>query len=91
MGFQSVLAGSKDVDIVYGPSDAPELLVLNIGSERTVDVIVEIINEEGELMDKRIYQNVALPSGRTSTVLGKLELPKLSDGYYFFGYQIMQK
>jgi len=89
MGFQQVLAGSKDVDMVYGPNDKPTLTVLNLGDEQRVNVIVIIRNVKGKQVCKQKFPNVTLASGRTVTDLGQLMLPKgLPEGYYFFEYQV---
>lgn len=87
MGFQQLLAGSKDVDIVYGPEDKPHIVVMNIGEACTVDVTVTVKNENGKQVYKKTIRARSLPEGRTATDIGTLELPLLPDGYYFFEYQ----
>lgn len=89
MGFQQVLAGSKDVDMVYGPNDKPTLTVLNLGDEQHTNVIVTIRNVKGKQVYKQKFQNVTLAPGRTVTDIGQLMLPNgLLEGYYFFEYQV---
>ncbi len=87
MGFQQVLAGSKDVDMVYGPADKPALTVLNLGEEQKADVVVTVRNVKGKKVYSQKFTGVTLPQGRTTTDLGTLKLPKMADGYYFFEYQ----
>ena len=91
MGFQQVLAGSKDVDMVYGPDDKPQLVVMNLGDEQRVDVIVTVKNDKGKQVYRQKFANVVLPPGRTATDTGRLLLPTLPDGYYFFDYQVVSK
>lgn len=38
MLYQRVLAGSKNVDIVYGPEDEVPVIVVNLDESKTVDV-----------------------------------------------------
>ena len=91
MGFQQQLAGSKDVDIVYGPDDKPQVVALNLGDEVMVDVIVTVKNIRGKQVYSQKFSNITLSAGRTSTEIGKLKFPNLSDGYYFFEYKMIKK
>lgn len=88
MGFQQVLAGSKDVDIVYGPDDHPLLTVMNLGDTQTVDVVVSVYNVKGKRVHRQQFDGVVLGGGRTVTDLDRLTLPHLTDGFYFFEYQV---
>ena len=89
MGFQQVLAGSKDVDMVYGPADKPQLTVLNLGNSQRVDLFVTVRNVKGKLVYKRKFSGITLPQGRTATDLDNLQLPTLPDGFYFFEYRLL--
>ena len=91
MGFQQVLAGSKDVDMVYGPDDKPQLVVMNLGDEQQTDVVVTVCNLKGKTVYTQKFKNVTLAKGRTATDLGHLALPKLADGFYFFEYQVVNR
>lgn len=89
MGFQQVLAGSKNVDMVYGPDDKPTLMVLNLGDDQRVDVTVTVRDTKGRRVYRRVFGNVTLGAGRTATDVGRLDLPSnIADGYYFFEYQV---
>ena len=89
MGFQQVLAGSKNVDMVYGPDDKPTLMVLNLGDDQRVDVTVTVRDTKGRRVYRRVFGNVTLGAGRTATDVGRLDLPcNIADGYYFFEYQV---
>ncbi len=89
MVFQPVLAGSKNVDIAYGPNDEIPVMVMNLGEARTVDVIVQAKNMDGEIMDEITYESVDLPDGKGLINLGiwKPDLPV--KGYYGFEYQVL--
>ena len=69
MAFQPILAGSKNVDVVYGPHDKVVPLVLNLGPERTVDVTVLLRDLAGNQLQKQSYPGVRLAGGRTVTDL----------------------
>lgn len=88
MGFQQILAGSKDVDMVYGTNDRPTLTVLNLGKEQKVVVTVTIKDVNGKKKHSRKFTNVTLNQGRTVTDIGQLSMPKLPDGFYFFEYKV---
>ncbi len=91
MGFQQQLAGSKDVDMVYGPDDRPVVVALNLGAEQQADVAVTVKNVKGKKVHSQIFKGVTLGQGRTATDIGKLSLPKLPDGFYFFEYEILKR
>ena len=91
MGFQQVLAGSKDVDMVYGPADKPQLVVMNLGDEQQADITVTVKNTNGKKVYTQRFKSINLPKGRTATDLGQLQLPQLPDGYYFFEYEVTRK
>ncbi len=75
MAFQRVLAGSDDVDIVYGPDDWIHPVVQNLGTERIVDVEVRVQTLDGEEVARREYERVKLPAGRSNTTLPAFRPP----------------
>lgn len=90
MVFQPVLAGSKNVDIVYGPGDKIPVMVMNKGETRTVDVKVLVKTMNGNIVAETIYSGVKLPDGREVVDLG-LWMPELEPGnYYAFEYIVME-
>ena len=40
---------------------------------------------------KQEFKKIPLPAGRTATDAGRLQLPPLPDGYYFFDYQVKKR
>lgn len=88
MGFQQILAGSRDVDMVYGTADKPTITVLNLGEEQRVTVNVSVKNLQGKRVHRQTFKGVILPAGRTATDVGTLQLPTLPNGYYFIEYEV---
>jgi len=86
MVFQRILAGSGDVDVVYGPGDTIKPIVMNLGDGRTVDLTLEIRSLDGSRVDSKLYQGVVLPAGRTVTELSPFKPTFPSDGYYAVEY-----
>ena len=87
MGFQRVLAGSANVDVVYGPHDAISPVVLNLGEARTVSLTVEARNMKGKVVFTKRYENVRLSEGRTATSLAPFTPKGLKPGYYAVEYR----
>ena len=86
MVYQPVLAGSKNVDLVYGPDDSVPITVMNKGKPRTVDVQVVVKTMNGKPVDRKIFPGVKLERGRTVTNVGDWK-PELEPGnYYVFEY-----
>lgn len=92
MGFQTLLAGSHDVDMTYGPADEPEIIVENLGPEKHVNVLVIIQNDKRKIVYQKKYRNISLKAGRTNNFVTKLSIRSLHlpDGFYFFNYQILK-
>lgn len=89
MAFQPILAGSKNVDMVYGKNDEIPLLVMNMGSEKEVDVIVNVKTPEGELVEQKIHRNFKLKEGRTFNDLPNWKPTFTKNGFYFFEYNVV--
>lgn len=90
MAFQPVLACSKNVDVMYGPDDKIPVVVMNLGVEKTVDVVVTCKNLSGEKVFEKKYNKVSLKEGRTFTNLEDIELLLKEEGYYVFEYKVME-
>ena len=60
--FQPVLAGSNNVDVVYGPDDTITPMVLNLGIQRIVSLqlLSEINSMAGRLIGKSIKMCIYL-------------------------------
>jgi len=91
MAFQRVLAGSGDVDTVYGPGDRIAPVILNLDGEKLVDLVVDIRNDGGETVDSRTFTGIRLPAGRTVTALDPFRPSFPSPGYYAIEYRVLRK
>jgi hypothetical protein len=90
MVYQPVLAGSRNVDLVYGPDDTVPITVMNKGKPLTVDVRVVAKTPNGKPVDRKIFPGVKLKAGRTVTPVGDWK-PELEAGkYYGFEYTIKE-
>jgi hypothetical protein len=87
--FQPVLAGSANVDVVYGPEDEVPVVVMNLGPKRCVDVVVTINNDKGEPINQHRYESVVLPGGRSQTFLKPFTPPRGQDGMISVTYEVM--
>lgn len=76
-----VLAGSDNVDTVYGPGDTITPCLFNVGDARTVDLTVTVKSPDGTLSDQRHFPGVKLAGGCALTKLPSF-LPKLPSGPY---------
>jgi hypothetical protein len=91
MVFQRTMAGSGDVDVVYGSKDYVSPVVLNLGEQRIVDLLVEIKNMRYEVVGSTRYENIKLPAGRTVTNLPAFT-PEFPDkGHYGIEYTLYEK
>jgi hypothetical protein len=91
MVFQDVLAGSGNVDIVYGPEDEIPVTVLNLGDSKKVEVVVEILSAADDIVETHIYNHVILPEGRTVTRLESYKPSVKLEGLYSIRYTVNQE
>ncbi len=89
MSFQDVLACSKNVDVVYGPEDEIEPVIMNLGNTKKVNLLVTVKDLDGNAVEQKEYRNIILNEGRTSTDLGNFR-SKVQEGYFFIHYQIIR-
>jgi len=89
MAYQPILAGSRNVDMVYGPGDSVPVIVMNLGEARTVEVVVSVQTVEGDEVMRKVYGSVELPRGRSYTSLPPFTPEKLEEGFYAFRYTVM--
>lgn len=86
MAFQRVLAGSKNVDVVYGPEDFVPLVVLNLGDAKSVDVAVRATTTDGKLLAEVIHRDVQLAAGRAVKDLPLWKPGLAHEGFCVFEY-----
>jgi len=90
MAFQPVLACSKNVDLVYGPSDPVPLVVMNLGDEKKVDVKIDVKTLSGKVVFSKTFSGIILQEGRTFKDLELDIEKKLKPGYYAFEYNVSE-
>ena len=87
--YQPVLAGSNNVDVVYGPDDAIIPMILNLGEGKRVKLTVEVKDHiNGKLIDRKVYRSVSIPEGRTVTELESFKPEFNQEGLYFIQYLV---
>ncbi len=91
MVFQPVLAGSGNVDIVYGPDDDIPIIILNLGKEKAVDLILKIKTPDGALVKEKVFMDITLPQGRTVTKVAGWRPELEKEGYYVFDYEVREE
>jgi len=90
MVYQPVLAGSKNVDLAYGPEDEIPLIIMNRGTSKVVDVTVVVRSVKGKPVAQKTFRDIKLKEGRTITDIG-IWKPKIITGkYYGFEYIVKQ-
>jgi hypothetical protein len=65
MVSQPVLAGSDNVDTVYGPADTIAPVIFNLGPPRVVDLTVSVKTPDGKTVDVKRVAGLALGGGRS--------------------------
>lgn len=87
--YQPILAGSNNVDIVYGPDDKITPMILNIGGQLKVKLTIIVKDKfNGKEIDKKIYKNIILPEGRSVKELATFNPNFKNEGLYFIEYII---
>ena len=88
MVFQPSVAGSYDVDMVYGPQDEIVPVVIHWGGAAGAELTVEVMNADGEVVDTRTYANLELPGGRDKVVLEGWRPDFGGEGLYTIEYSL---
>ncbi len=90
MSFQKVLAGSRNVDMVYGPEDKIEPMVLHYGEAREVHLTVRIVDSTGRIVEARRFDNIHLPEGRCCVDLPPFKAGVPQEGLYRIEYIVSE-
>ncbi|MBC5632984.1 glycosyl hydrolase family 2 [Parabacteroides hominis] len=88
--FQPIWAGSGNVDVVYGPADRISPVLFNLGQPRTVDLAIELKNDKGKRIDRKVFKNIQIAGGRTIVNLDSFRFKTVPDGCYFLVYTIKE-
>ncbi len=90
MAFQKLWAASDDVDVAYGPADRISPVVFNLGEACVVDLTVELQNEKGRVIERKVFRNIDVPEGRSVTRLTPFRFRSSREGCHFIVYKLTE-
>lgn len=88
MVFGRVWAGSDDVDVAYGPGDEIRPVIFNMDRACSVNLTVELQNEKGKVLERKIFKGVPVSAGRSVTRLEPFRFKNNSEGVRFVVYKL---
>ena len=88
MVFGRLWAASDDVDVAYGPGDMIRPVIFNLDGECSVNLTVELQNERGKVLEKKVIKNISVPAGRSVTRLEPFRFRNNSEGTRFIVYKL---
>ncbi len=88
MVFQKTVAGSHDVDVVYGPDDKIKPVIMNWNEGQAVNLTIKILDLEQNEVARKEFKNIELDGGRTVTELEPFSVNNIGEGYYFVVYEV---
>lgn len=88
MAFQRTWAGSDDVDTVYGPGDEIRPVIFNLDGAHRVTLEVELQNEKGRTLERKVFKDVEVAAGRSVTRLAPFRFRNRSEGCRFIVYTL---
>ena len=88
MVFGRLWAASEDVDVAYGPGDMIRPVIFNLDGACTVNLTVELQNEKGKVLERKVFKNISVPSGRSVTRLEPFRFRRSSEGTHFIVYKL---
>lgn len=89
--FQRVLAGSDNVDVVYGPDDTITPVIMNLDEAKNVDLIVRVLDQKKNLVKEFTFADISLDEGRSVTKLSPVKVNFPAEGYYAIEYRVVRK
>lgn len=90
MAFGRLWAASGDVDTVYGPGDSIQPVIFNMDESCSVNLTVELQNERGRVLERKVFKKVQVPQGRSVTRLEPFRFKSKSEGCRFVVYKIVK-
>lgn len=90
MAFNRIWAASDDVDVVYGPQDEIRPVIFNLEDECNVNLTVELQNEAGRVVERKVFKNVSVQAGRSVTRLDAFRFRNKREGCYFVVYKLQK-
>ena len=88
MVFSRRWAASDDVDTVYGPGDVIQPVIFNLGDSCVATLTVELCNEKGKELERKIFKNIQVPAGRSVTRLDSFRFRSKGEGCRFIVYKL---
>lgn len=88
MVFGRLWAASDDVDVAYGPRDMIRPVIFNLEGACTVNLTVELQNEKGKVLERKVFKNISVPAGRSVTSLEPFRFRNSSEGQKFIVYRL---
>lgn len=88
MAFQRLWAASDDVDTVYGPGDSITPVIFNLDGACTVRLEVQLQDEKGIVLERKVFRQVEVPAGRSVTRLSPFRFRSRRSGCHFIVYQV---
>ena len=88
MVLQPTLAGSHNVDVVYGPDDVLEPVIMHLGEDNTVSLDVIVKDMEGKEIQRKSYDGIPLKAGRNTVELEAFKPTFPNGGHYVIEYVI---
>ena len=88
MAFQRLWAASDDVDTVYGPGDSITPVIFNLDGACTVRLEVQLQDEKGKVLERKVFRQVEVPAGRSVTRLSPFRFRSRRSGCHFIVYQV---
>lgn len=90
MAFNRLWAASDDVDVVYGPQDEIRPVIFNLEEACRVNLVVELQNAAGRVVERKQFKDVAVEAGRSVTRLDTFRFRHKGEGCYFVVYKIQK-
>ena len=88
MAFGRTWAASYDVDTVYGPGDFVQPVIFNMDGASKANLTVELQNEKGRVLERKVFKGVEVPEGRSVTCLEPFRFRNSSEGLRFIVYKL---
>ncbi|MDD2256218.1 MAG: glycoside hydrolase family 2 TIM barrel-domain containing protein, partial [Bacteroidales bacterium] len=90
MGFQNTMAGSNNVDVMYGPKDMISPVVLNIGNHKMVDLTVQLKTPTGRVVETKQFKNIQLKEGRSVLKVNPFRFSTQKEGLFAIEYIVTE-
>ena len=58
---------------------------------KTVDLIIELKNDKGKRIDRKVFKNIQVAGGRTVVNLDSFRFKTVPDGCYFLVYTVKEQ